>query len=192
MSEKKKEDRRVMRTKRAIKTAFAQLLSKKDYSDISVTDIAEAADINRKTFYNYYHSADHLLDEIQREIICHFDEVISGAGEQDEPLSPEAVLTKVSSLLHESLGYVSEMVVLSNNGMLFNRIADNLRIQFRELLLQRESVSPATADVVSVFMLSGLMGLYSRWVRDGRPMDKEELDGIAIKLCAECIKYAFG
>ena len=41
----KKEDRRVVRTKRSIRSAFAELLSEKDYNDITVTDIAERADI---------------------------------------------------------------------------------------------------------------------------------------------------
>ena len=45
-------DRRVIRTKKAIRNAFAQLLSVKKLEDITVKDIAELADINGKTFYS--------------------------------------------------------------------------------------------------------------------------------------------
>lgn len=47
-----KPDRRVARTKKAIKNAFAELMSEKEISEITVKDIAETADVNRKTFYN--------------------------------------------------------------------------------------------------------------------------------------------
>ena len=51
-----KPDRRVARTKKAIKNAFAELMAEKEFSEITVKNIAETADINRKTFYNYYNS----------------------------------------------------------------------------------------------------------------------------------------
>ena len=48
----RKSDLRVIKTKRAIHTAVAELLTEKDMDDITVTDIASRAIINRKTFYN--------------------------------------------------------------------------------------------------------------------------------------------
>lgn len=50
----KKTDRRVIKTKKAIHMAFVKLLSQKSVNEITVKDIADEADINRKTFYNYY------------------------------------------------------------------------------------------------------------------------------------------
>ena len=47
--EEVKQDRRVMKTKKAIRSAFARLLAEKDIDRITVKDIAEAADVNRKT-----------------------------------------------------------------------------------------------------------------------------------------------
>ena len=47
-------DRRVNRTKRQIKKALINLLSKKDLSRITVSEITELADIGRGTFYTHY------------------------------------------------------------------------------------------------------------------------------------------
>lgn len=44
--DEKKPDRRVAKTKKAIKTAFAKQLSEKDINSITVKDIADYADIN--------------------------------------------------------------------------------------------------------------------------------------------------
>lgn len=46
----KKGNRRVMKTHKAIHKAFAVLLTQKDINEITIKDIADTADINRKTF----------------------------------------------------------------------------------------------------------------------------------------------
>ncbi|MBQ1891706.1 MAG: TetR/AcrR family transcriptional regulator, partial [Firmicutes bacterium] len=66
-------DRRVIKTKRAIKKAFFALLVEKDLNDISVTDISRIAEINRKTFYNYYTGVFQLVDELENEILSKLD-----------------------------------------------------------------------------------------------------------------------
>ena len=48
----KRPDRRVVKTKKAIRNAFAKLLSEKELDKITMKDIAEEANINRKTLYN--------------------------------------------------------------------------------------------------------------------------------------------
>ena len=68
-------DRRVMRSKKAIVTAFLELLSEKDYNDITVTDIALRADVNRKTFYNYYAGIHEVADEIEDDLLQRFREI---------------------------------------------------------------------------------------------------------------------
>ena len=50
MEEKNKPvDRRVLKTKRAIRNAFAKLMAEKDINDITIIELAETADINRKS-----------------------------------------------------------------------------------------------------------------------------------------------
>ena len=75
-AEKHSTDRRVIRTKRAIKNSFARLLTEKDINDITISDIAAVADINRKTFYNYYSGVHEVIDEIENDIISHVDEAL--------------------------------------------------------------------------------------------------------------------
>ena len=64
----KRQDRRVQRTKKAIRNAFLQLLSHKEVEKISVKEIAETADVDRKTVYNYYEGVYDILDELESVI----------------------------------------------------------------------------------------------------------------------------
>ncbi|MBQ6092762.1 MAG: TetR family transcriptional regulator, partial [Clostridia bacterium] len=67
------EDRRVRKTKKAIRNAFAALLATQDINQITVKEIADKADINRKTFYNYYRGIHEVMDEIENSLVQAFD-----------------------------------------------------------------------------------------------------------------------
>lgn len=66
---KNKIDLRIVKSRKVIKEAFLQLLKEKCYSNITVTDIAKKAMINRKTFYIHYETKENLYNEITDEII---------------------------------------------------------------------------------------------------------------------------
>ena len=61
-------DRRVNRTKRQIKKALINLLSKKDLSRITVSEITELADIGRGTFYTHYQDIYDLYHSLINEL----------------------------------------------------------------------------------------------------------------------------
>ena len=72
-------DRRQRKTREAIFNAFTGLLSQKDYTQITVGEIIDRADIGRATFYAHFETKEILLKEFCRELFCHiFD------AEQDE------------------------------------------------------------------------------------------------------------
>lgn len=59
------EDLCVQRTINNIYQAFEDLICEKDYSKITVTELARRAQINKKTFYRYYETLDDWLVELQ-------------------------------------------------------------------------------------------------------------------------------
>lgn len=64
-----KEDRRSIRTKKMIRSALLKLLEKKNFVDITITDITDTADINRGTFYLHYVDKYDLLNTIENEFL---------------------------------------------------------------------------------------------------------------------------
>ena len=70
-------DKRIIRSKKAIRDAFFAELQKKEYSKITITDIANTAGINRKTFYSYYDGVESLFEEIETELINKFRPLFS-------------------------------------------------------------------------------------------------------------------
>lgn len=64
-------DRRQRKTREAIFSAFTELLSKKDFNQITVGEIIDSADIGRATFYAHFETKDFLLKEFCEELFCH-------------------------------------------------------------------------------------------------------------------------
>jgi AcrR family transcriptional regulator len=57
----KPDDRRVLRTRAAIRSAFNMLILSRGYDAISAADVAEQANVGRSTFYEHYQSKEDVL-----------------------------------------------------------------------------------------------------------------------------------
>lgn len=74
-------DRRIRKTKKALREALASLLTEKELSSITVSELAEKADIHRGTFYAHYQDVYDLFDQIEKSVIKELAELIESDGE---------------------------------------------------------------------------------------------------------------
>ena len=61
-------DRRQRKTREAIFKAFTELLSAKDFDQITVGEIIKLSDVGRSTFYSHFETKDFLLKELCEEL----------------------------------------------------------------------------------------------------------------------------
>jgi len=62
-------DRRILKTRRAIRDALISILEEKEIGSITIKEIAERASVNRKTFYAHYASIAELICKIAVSIV---------------------------------------------------------------------------------------------------------------------------
>ncbi|WP_260287159.1 TetR/AcrR family transcriptional regulator [Peribacillus aracenensis] len=62
-----KVDRRILKSQEAIKNAFMELMSEKDFDKITVKDICNGANVGNRTFYLHYLDKFDLLDKLIEE-----------------------------------------------------------------------------------------------------------------------------
>lgn len=63
------EDKRIIKTKRSLKSALIEMLAKKDFEHISITELCRKAEISRITFYSHYNDKYGLLDDIFNDML---------------------------------------------------------------------------------------------------------------------------
>ena len=74
-------DRRVFKTKEAIKTAFLELMSEKNIDQITIQNISDRANVGRRTIYDHYIDKYDLLDKLIEEHINDLSTLCESATE---------------------------------------------------------------------------------------------------------------
>lgn len=62
--------------KEQIKKTFIDLLSEKEYSDITVSELAEKAGVSRMSFYRNFSSTDDIIENIANDFLYDFSSVV--------------------------------------------------------------------------------------------------------------------
>ena len=63
------EDRRITRSRAALRQALVELMEECGLENITVNDLCARAGLTRGTFYNHYADKDSLLEEFEQEIL---------------------------------------------------------------------------------------------------------------------------
>lgn len=159
----RKPDRRIIKTKRAIRTAFAQLVAEKDLRSITIKDISDRADINRKTFYNYYESVSRIVDEIEDEMIAACVRVLADVDFSEVLQNPTKVFDRMTSAISKDMEFYSLLFKAGNNGRLIAKIVTVLKDMIKESFARQITVEPEMLDLMADFIISGGVSAFQGW-----------------------------
>ena len=178
----KSEDRRVIKTKKAIRSAFARLLSEKELGDITVSDIAEYADINRKTFYNYYAGVHEVVYEIEDEIARSFGGALSTLELSSVDNAAYFVFERLTSVINTDIDFYGQMFSMRGNGSMLTKIVDIMKDKARPYFTELFGLEGDRLEVIMEFTFSGLISVYQRWFNSDRSTPIEEISSVITKL----------
>lgn len=186
--EEKKPDRRVIKTKRAIRSAFAELLAEKEISAITIKEIADRADINRKTFYHYYAGVHQVMDEIENEIVSAFEADLTDFDFRRDIQEPKQMFSKLSGMIHGDQELYDHLFRAENNSHLLDKVTQLLREKTVACLRGKYAVDPVVLQVIADYTISGATAVYRSWLHRDYQASQEELAGILGELMANGIK----
>jgi len=176
-------DRRVLKTKRSIQSAFAKLLTEKDINDITVSDIAAYADINRKTFYNYYAGVYEVVDEVENDIVRRFDEALTEIDLMSNATSPYMVFEKMTSVINTDIDFFGYLLSMNSNLSLSAKLVDLLKDKTRSILAPILPISSERMELMLEFMVSGFVAVYRSWFNSDRSLPIEKISANINELC---------
>ncbi len=117
-------DRRQKKTRQAVFDSFTHLLEKKNYSNITVQEIIDEADIGRSTFYSHFETKDELLNALCKEIFDHvFSENLTKENTHDFSSKEGEVLSELTHILYHlrDNGKYIHRILSSESGDIFMR-----------------------------------------------------------------------
>jgi len=172
-------DRRQRKTREAIFTAFIKLLSKKDFVQITVSEIINQADIGRATFYSHFETKDFLLKELCEELFCHiFD---SANNQQSEHRNIFECDTQKTAFLHLFLhlqkndNNILELLSSRNNDLFLRFFKTNLqRLIISEASLFETRKSPRLPESFWIEHIASTFVETVRWWIDNGMKESPE------------------
>lgn len=175
MRDMAKIDRRVLKTKKAIRNAFAKLLSTKEVNQITVTDIADAADINRKTFYSYYSGVYAVMEEIENEILSSFATAIEDLDLTQALQDPYEVFIRLTAVISRDLEFYSHLMQTNSSNSLTMKLVTMLKQRFKATFGAHLNVNEKALDMLLDYTLAGMLKVYQEWFNSERTESIEEM-----------------
>ena len=166
------EDLRVRKTIQGIKIAFEELICEKEYEKITVKELCDKAQINKKTFYHYYETLDALLAELQGELAEGYLNRIKGYSlpEELDKVNREFFLYSASqSLAYEKITCSASYIPIRDDMISeVNEAGWGKSRQYRKL-------SDFEKKLLMSFVNETVLSAYRQWVEDGKKMPAEEV-----------------
>ena len=166
-------DRRKKKTRDAIFSAFAELLSQKHYNQISVQEIIDAANVGRTTFYAHFETKDYLLKSLCEELFGHIIDTAMGLPHGHYHYScgnkTDSVFLHLVRHLQENDRNILELLSSENNEIFMKYFKTNLRTlivtQYAEKGLLKSAALPE--DYLVNHIASSFVETIDWWVSRG-------------------------
>ena len=171
---KKIEDRRVKRTKKALRDCLFRLLETKTADDITVKELTAMADINRSTFYFYYKDIDDMIMQIQDEIYSVFEQdVIMKAGSFGTAEDFVRYLTRYLRFCKDNEKNCK--FVMSNDPK--NNLAKRIKAALLKAIPDTTKIFSAQDPkrYLTDYAIAGFWELILAWMYEGMVIDPEEM-----------------
>ena len=157
--------RNAVRSKTMIRQAFLELLQEKPYEKITVTDIAQRADLNRSTFYAHYPDVQGLIEEIEEEIINRSMQLLSEVTCQNIFQDPKIFLQILVQPVEENKKLYQLLVQSDYAGRQLYRINEAFASYVLNSPEIPENLRSAKYFAVRInFFIGGIINTYCQWL----------------------------
>lgn len=168
-------DKRCRKTRKAIKTSLIKLMGDKDISNITITEIANDADINRKTFYAHYRDLYDILDEIENDMIKQLFHILDNADIMKIMYNPYPLLKELTTELYKDFEFHKLLVQSEYNNNLLKKIQGAFKNRIMELTADKVKINLDIYSFIIDFITSGIVSSYKEWFKSDRNISLEQL-----------------
>lgn len=178
-------DARARYTRNTIENCFMEILKRKPLTKITVTEICQAAQINRATFYKHYLDVTDLLEQIEKELLCRLRSVI-GVVTDSEGISNEDLLCAIEQMLEfirrENATYMTLSEETADPALLIKTFDMVNNLFFPVLQRRRSGLSKSGQEMLYNYLTLGCGGVLMTWIRNGMRESSHEVAVFLLKL----------
>lgn len=175
-------DRRTQRTKKLIKEALITLLQRQKINQISITELCNKADINRKSFYNHYSDVRNVLDEIEDEYITRYLSYLNKENILYSLSDPYPFISRLTNEIATNANVFSIISRTEEYIYLKERIKIHLSNNLNDIAKQKPDIDKETLSIYVDFITAGMASIYQQWLRSNKRIDKDKLSKLICEI----------
>jgi AcrR family transcriptional regulator len=164
---------------RELEKGLLQLMLRKNYEDISVSDLCEYMQIPRKSFYRYFTSKDGALYALIDHTLADFFQM--PLNEKKTRGTAVGDLDLYFVFWYENKRLLDALKRSSLSGILVER-ATNFAMQEGHFPQQFKRFRPEIQGLAMAFSVCGLMSMILQWHRQGFSISPDEMTQLAVDL----------
>ena len=195
--EQEKLDRRVRKTRKALRAAMQDLMSEKGYDQVTIEELTERADIGRTTFYLHYSAKQDLLleqfDELLSQLLTELADIpLTSWTQQGQVLPTRDHPGRPVCMIFQHAADNEELYRLVLHGDGVDQASQRLQAMMTEAVsaffdpkmgdsVERLSL-PFPVELFGNYFAGALLGMIKWWLDEGMPYTTEEMEAIFFQM----------
>lgn len=171
---RKKEDRRIVKTRRALREALLDLIEEKGLDRVTVKELCERADLNRGTFYLHYRDVYDLLEQYTDDVLASFQDIVATIDARDmlryeAEGEPYPGFVRTLEYIRDHARFFRLMMGPNGDAVFVNRLNAKLHRRMSGRLRELGVQPPAGVpwDYLAAFLARAHLGVIQHWVEIG-------------------------
>lgn len=178
MQKNKKLDRRVEKTRNSIITAFKEMIIEKEFKEITIKELAERANINRKTFYLHYDSMDDILFDLTVEMADQLFDILEKRHFFDS-FHIDIFIDTLNELLSSDIELYKKILCASSYRFFSRNVKDMIKESFIRKIRNRTNLSPQIMNLCGEYVASGIAKLFKTWFENPQGITQHQISELA-------------
>ena len=181
-------DKRVIRTKKAIRNALFKLMETKELGHISISELTAYANVNRRTFYTHYSDITEILDEIEAELIQALSETLGTVELTNYQKNVSSQFIGFYELISGEYDDYFHLLRIDTRGILVSRLRNAIKESAESIFRSAEHELPRDSVMAAAFVAGGFIAFFSEWYYSDNRIPLEEAAHIVGVMAAGSIK----
>ncbi len=165
-------DRRVVRTKKAIKSALLSLMEEKEIYEITISELTRKAGINRRTFYTHYRSISEISEEIESEMVALLSEIVLKIDLNNMRQSVYNVFVELDEIVAAEFDFYFRRVRMGMRGVFMTRLKGIASEISEKILATLPNINHKIAELASDYLVGGFFNAFVEWRSGDTPVEQ--------------------
>lgn len=150
-------------------------MADKEPSKVTISELADVANISRKTFYLHYSTVSEVLENIETDILGKIDALCLKHDFWKNNFQPYLFFLSLNQLYEEDSDFYGSMVKTKA----YKFMEEKLKMKLKSLIIE-SAISRGYKDMnklqyAAEFNSSGIIAIYLQWVETGQMISLNEL-----------------